>query len=276
MSICRLISAAFVSSLALLSVGGGERVAAQTNGQADASVLLYAHPQAGDIVSDVVFHVIALSGAGIEEKVTRAGGTGTLAIISGDTPDAIQYKGSFRMDGMVAIQDAIGEYRDHGRTSCLLQPGPPKCQVSTDASGSFFNPTFWGEPTGELKSGMSWTVELKQPWEFGPPGKQTVSVLLVDAVNGALTLKREGEGEGTYAGASNTALIKKNGKQYRVSIKRGRSHWAGQAVFRHGVVVSDELLCETAVELSSPEIGTIAGRERKYMSVVQHPGRIPF
>lgn len=276
MSVSRLVAAAFLSSLTLLPVRAAERVAAQPHGQLDAAAVLSAQPQAGTVVSDVVFHVIALIGPGIEDKVTRAGGTGTLTIINGDTPDAIKYQGSFRMDGMGAIQDAIGEYRDHGRTSCELQPGPVKCQVTTDASGSFFNPTFWGEPTGELKPGMSWTVELKRPWEFGPPGTQTVSVLVVDATNGTVTLKREGEGQGTYAGASSTAIIKKSGKQYHVSMKRGQSHWVGEAIFRHGLVVSDELLCETAVEFSSPEIGTIAGRERKYMAVVKHPSPIAF
>jgi hypothetical protein len=99
-------------------------------------------------------------------------------------------------------------------------------------------------------------------------------VLSVDKVNGVVILKREGHGTGSYEGARDTALIKRDGKQYHVTVKRGDTHWVGQAVFKHGVVVSDELLCDTSVDLSSPEIGTIKASERQYMSLLQHPGVI--
>lgn len=69
-------------------------------------------------------------------------------------------------------------------------------------------------------------------------------------------------------------LIKKDSKQYRMAAKDGTAHWVGQAVFQRGVVVSDELLCNKPVELSSPDIGTIEAQERQYMPVLQHPGPI--
>jgi hypothetical protein len=96
----------------------------------------------------------------------------------------------------------------------------------------------------------------------------------VDPVNGVAVLKREGHGVGSYEGKHDAALVKKNGKQYHVAVKYGSAHWVGQAVFKRGVVVSDELLCNTNVELSSPELGTIQAQERQYMSLLQHPGTI--
>jgi len=45
----------------------------------------------------------------------------------------------------------------------------------------------------------------------------------------------------------------------------------GQSVIKRGIIVSDELLCVTSVELSSPEVGVIQAQERQYMSVLQQP-----
>ena len=81
-------------------------------------------------------------------------------------------------------------------------------------------------------------------------------------------------GVGSYEGKHDVALIMRDGKQYRVDVKHRNAHWVGQAVFKHGVVVSDELLCNTDVELSSSEVGTIQAQERPYMSLLQHPGAI--
>ena len=65
------------------------------------------------------------------------------------------------------------------------------------------------------------------------------------------------------------ALIKRDGKEYRVTVKHGNAHWVGQAVFKQGVVVSDELLCNIDVELSTPEVGKIEARERQYIGALQ-------
>jgi hypothetical protein len=93
---------------------------------------------------------------------------------------------------------------------------------------------------------MNGTVELTQSWELAPPGKQTVPVLSVDKVNGIVVLKRKGIG--SYEGKHDVALIKQDGKEYRVAVKHGNAHWVGQAVFRHGVVVSDELSSLFAIQ----------------------------
>lgn len=87
-----------------------------------------------------------------------------------------------------------------------------------------------------------------------------------------VVLKRERQGVGSYEGKHDVALIKRDGKEYRVAVKHGNAHWVGQATFQHGVVVSDELLCNTDVELSSPEVGTIQPHERQYMSLLRLNG----
>ena len=86
-----------------------------------------------------------------------------------------------------------------------------------------------------------------------------------------MVLKREGEGVGSYEGSRDTATVKKDGKTYTVKATFGKAHWTGQAVIQRGVIVSDELLCTTSLELSSPEFGTSQAQERQYMSVLEHP-----
>ncbi len=257
--------------VASLAIGCGATFAvAGTHKPIDAAYYLKPAPRAGDIVSDITYRVIATHGPGMEDNVWQVPATGTYTILNSDSPGIIKWTVSVRMDGKLTIQDAEGDYRDDGKTMCFKG----KCSFTTDASGPFFNPTFWGNPQGDLKPGMSWTVELTQPWELGPPGKQIVTVLSVDKLNGMVVLKREGQGVGSYEGKHDVALITRDGKQYRVGVKHGNAHWIGQAVFKHGVVVSDELLCNTDVELSSSEVGTIQAHERQYMSLLEHPGAI--
>jgi hypothetical protein len=203
----------------------------------------------------------------MDDIVVQIPATATYTFLPSDSPDVVKWTSSFRMDGRMAMTDAAGDYRDNGTTMCF----GGKCRFTTDASGPLFNPTFWGDPRGDLKPGQGWTVEVKQPWELGPPGLQTVSVLSVDKTNGVVVLKRKGEGVGPYEGGTDTLTIKKDGKPYKVAVKYGKAQWVGQAAIQRGVVVSDELLCVTPLELSSPEVGAIQAVERQYMSLLEHP-----
>jgi hypothetical protein len=188
-----------------------------------------------------------------------------------DSPETIRITVDARADGRAAFKGICGEYRNGVTQTCYNG----RCNGNIKASSPFYNSTFWGYPQGALTAGQTWDVTLTAPWELGPPAAQVITVLSVDERNGIVVLKREGDGVGPYAGASDSVAIKKNGKPYTVAVKRGRAQWIGQAVFQHGVVVSDELLCITSVELSSPEIGFIHAQERQYMSVLQHPESMP-
>jgi hypothetical protein len=42
------------------------------------------------------------------------------------------------------------------------------------------------------------------------------------------------------------------------------------------LIIADECLADAEVELSSPEFGTVTGRERMFMALMQHPEAIPF
>ncbi len=237
----------------------------------DSNFFLVPHPVTGSNLSFLTYRVISVYGPGIEDSVVVMPATGTYTFLAGGSPDAIHWKADVRMDGKRMIKAVEGEYRDHGSTLCYGE----KCSFNTNASGPFYNPTFWGSPQrSELKLGRTWTLALNKPWELGPPGTQNVTVVSLDKANGVAMLKREGSGVGPYEGAHDSMTVKKDGKSYKVFIRYGTAHWSGQAVIRQGVIISDELLCSTPVELSSPELGTIQATERQYMSVLEHPDPI--
>lgn len=238
--------------------------------KAAATSFLDAKPLPGQTLSVITYRVISMYGSGIEDSVVSIPATGTYTFEPSASKDIIRWKADVRMDGRRVLKNLDGEYRNKGTSVCYSG----KCSFNTNASGPFYNPTFWGSPTGDLKAGQTWNVTLDKPWELGPAGSQTVTVVSIDKVNGIVVLKREGEGIGSYEGSQDTATVKKDRKSYTVKVTFGKAHWIGQAVIQRGVIVSDELLCTTPVELSSPDYGTSQAEERQYMSVLEHPAPI--
>jgi hypothetical protein len=271
MSVHSHYPAPILPSICLLALGATcASGPAQKSQHDDRDNYLKPHVRAGEVLSDITYRVISLQTPGYDDSVYQIPATGTFTFAEDSSPDAISWRISARYDGKMGIKDEAGEFRDGGKTECFKG----QCSLTTDASGPFFNPTFWGDPKGPLKPGMTWTVNLQRPWELGPLGQQTISVISVDPADGIVILKREGSGVGSFEGKNDVAMLKRDGKQYRVTVKYGDAHWVGQAVFQHGVAISDELLCNMSVELSSPEVGTLKAQERQYMSLLQHPGPI--
>jgi hypothetical protein len=120
-------------------------------------------------------------------------------------------------------------------------------------------------PAGELYKGMTWRVDISQPWELGPAGEQTVTAISLDACNKTVTLEREGSGDGFFDNDSKQVPIVKDGKPYNVDVVPGHSHWIGYTTVREGVILSDELLVTRPVTLSSREVGTLPAVERQYI-----------
>ncbi|MGZ7072625.1 MAG: hypothetical protein ACXVKL_09310, partial [Candidatus Angelobacter sp.] len=59
--------------------------------------------------------------------------------------------------------------------------------------------------------------------------------------------------------------ITKAGKSYLVDVAPGKAHWIGYTTFREGVVISDELLVDRSVTLSSKELASITTSQREYI-----------
>jgi hypothetical protein len=215
--------------------------------------------EVGKTYNTVFSRTISFKGERIDEFVRRVAGTASTTVTA-VAPDEIRSDDTYRYDG---IQEGhgTGERKDSGKTGCFNG----KCQRASDGSGTFFNALLWGKPPDTLKAGVVWTVSIGVPWELGPPGEQTVTVLSADPATGTVLLKREGSGEGFFGGDLKEIPVTREGKTYKAAVAPGRSHWIGQTVFHRGIVLSDELMVERPVTLSAGDFGEISATERQFI-----------
>jgi hypothetical protein len=57
----------------------------------------------------------------------------------------------------------------------------------------------------------------------------------------------------------------KDKKTYTVDVATGKAKWSGYTTFRRGVILSDVLLVERTVTVTSKEMGQSSGTERQYI-----------
>ena len=231
----------------------------------EASKCLQTRMQVSQEIGNVFSRTIAFQVNGYDDFVRRVSGTGLYKVLS-VAPGQIVLKGTFLYDGNPA---STGEntIKDGGRTICWKGD----CSLATDASGVSINPLFWGFPKGKLHVGQSWEINIAVPWELGPPGKQVVKVISVDPLNDEVTLERQGEGEGEALNEIKKLSLVKDKKTYAVDVIPGKSRWSGYTTFQRGVVISDVLMVEKPVTVSSKELGQSNGTERQYILLNQAP-----
>lgn len=226
--------------------------------------------QKGSVLSNIFSRTNSYKGEGFDELARRISGTATYTVTAA-TSDDISFDLIGRYDGRPESR-GTERIRDGGRTDCY----DGKCSPSLEASGVLYNPLLWGMPSGNLRKGMSWTVKIPQPWELGPSGEQTITVISLDPRNGMATLERKGAGSGFFASDSRQVPIVKDGKSYIMEVVPGRSRWIGYTTFRKGVVWSDELLVTRPVILKSETLGSLAATERQYILLnAMPPGAYP-
>ena len=225
----------------------------------DVSKCLETKVEVSQELGNVFSRTMAFQVNGFDPLVFRVSGTGIYKVRS-FTPQEIVTDSTFLYDGRPA---STGEttIKDGGRTICWKG----HCSPATDASGVSINPLLWGTPKGKLHAGQTWEVAISTPWELGPPGKETVKVISVDPVNDIVTLERTGDGEGESASESKKLHLVKDSKTYAVEISAGKAKWDGLTTFRHGIILSDELLVERTVTVISKELGQSTGIERQYI-----------
>ncbi len=221
--------------------------------------------QASEEIGNVFSRTISFQITGYDTFVRRVSGTGLYKVLSA-SPDQIVLNGTFLYDGN---PPSTGEniIKDGGRTICWKGD----CSPATDASGVSINPLFWGTPRGKLHVGQSWQVDIAVPWELGPPGKQLVRVVSVDPLDDGVTLERQGEGQGEALNEIRKLTLAKGKQSYTVDVVPGASKWSGYTTFQHGVVISDVLIVEKPVTVTSKEMGESKGVERQYILLNQAP-----
>lgn len=217
------------------------------------------HTAPGEQFGTVFSIARSIKGDGFDELVGRNGGAAVDTAIS-DRADTLTFSAIARYDGQPDLH-GIDELSNHGKTDCFSG----MCRTYTDASGLIYNELLWGKPPSTIKVGATWTVDIRQRWEMGPPAEQRITVVRIDPVARMVTLLREGQGTGLRLGESNQIPIKKDGKTYQVDVVPGPSHWKGYTTFRAGFVDSDELVVERPLILVSKELGKLKASEHMYM-----------
>jgi hypothetical protein len=213
----------------------------------------------GEKLGNMFSRTISYKVKGADEYVRRVSGTAIYSVID-SSPTKLILDTSGRYDGRPEFSGKV-EIRDGGRTSCYNE----NCSRPTDASGLLYSPIIWGDPSQTIRNGSTWKVAIVEPWELGPPGTETVTVLSIVPESHTVTLQREGTGSGFFDNDLKQIPVTKNAKSYPAQVEPGPSHWNGYTVFREGVVISDELLVERPVTLHCGELGDLTGFERQYI-----------
>ncbi|WP_431635117.1 hypothetical protein ACQVBX_15145 [Dyella sp. KULCS107] len=205
--------------------------------------------------------------SGFDEAVRRVSGTAVYAVteVSAARP---RLRIDYRYDGRPPGSGMV-EFHDAGATSCFNGA----CTPNTDASGLTYNPRLWGTPPGALRVGQRWTVDIADPWELGPSGRQIVTVTAYDPLSRTVTLQREGAGRGAWLGQPGTLALARDGKTQALTYQPGRTRWYGVTTFRDGLVLSDELMSERSVLVELPNGKRVSGVERQYILLDATPVR---
>ena len=236
-----------------------------STGSIDASQCLETKMVVSQEIGNVFSRTISFQVNGFDPLVRRVSGTGIYKVEK-VTPEQIVMNSSFLYDGS-PVSTGETTLKDEGRTICWKD----SCSPSTDASGVSINPLFWGAPKGKLHVGQTWEVTIAIPWELGPGGKETVRVVSIDAANDSVTLERVGEGEGDAVNEIKKLPLVKDKKNYVVDVAAGKAKWSGYTTFRRGVILSDVLLVERQVTVTSTELGQSSGTERQYILLNSAP-----
>jgi hypothetical protein len=246
-------------SMTLVLLVGLTGVAAGTTPRRDTNFFI-PNPAVGDRFSTVFSIASSIQADGFDESVWRNSGSADNTLVAIGDDQSLAFDAEVDYDG-TPRQRARNIIRDSGAISCWNAD----CQAVTDASGFLYNRLMWGPPRADLKPGMVWDVTMSKPWELGPAGKQTVTVLHVDDTDGSVTLRREGTAAGGFADESKKVTLQKNGQKVAFEVTPGTAHWIGLTTFRHGAVVNDELLVVRHDVLHSQETGEIAATQRRYI-----------
>ncbi|HMA49554.1 MAG TPA: hypothetical protein VKP60_07360 [Magnetospirillaceae bacterium] len=222
----------------------------------------------GASLGTIFSRAIAVTAPGYDAKVRRVSGTGDYRVT-----DRNPLRPVFDMDYLYD-----GRPAGKGKVEIDLRTGENcfegKCAIDTSASGLLFNPFLWGKPPAKLKVGDHWQVTLGQPWELGPAGQQTVTVLAIEG--DAVTLERKGESSGPLDGEAKTIDLTSDGKTTSFSLTPGLARWSGYTLFRAGRVVSDELLVRRDLTLTGADGKTVPAVERQYILLNAAPPGAPL
>jgi hypothetical protein len=222
--------------------------------------------QPGQTYSNVFSISRSVKADGFDELVRRNGGSADYSAM-GSSAGSWSFRATSRYDGQPLHQE-VGYFRDGGRSYCVGHD----CNRYSDASGLLYNPALWGTPLKRMSKGMSWTVDIAEPWELGGANsRQTVTVILADPISATVILMREGTSNGPFDNESTHIQLGQGGQSIALELVPGAAHWTGYATFRQGVVISDELVVTRTDVLRGSDGREYPATERRIMLLNASP-----
>ncbi len=212
----------------------------------------------GETLGNIYSRAIAYSGDNFEDIVQRVSGSSTYTVVDDNSDKPVftetdLYDGNPESKGTSVIERS-GKATYNGQTF-----------INSSASGLLYSELVWDKLPATIHEGDTWKAEIKQPWELGGPGIQTISIIQLDEKHHTVMLKREGTGEGFYDGDAKQLMVTaKDGKKIKMDLTPGTSHWTGYTIFKNGVVISDELLVTRPITLKADSLSFI-GKQREYI-----------
>lgn len=237
---------------------------AQTRAKTSSRSYLTHDFTAGERFGTLFSRTIAVHSDDFPPAVFRVSGTGNYTVTGGNAQQP-EFAAAFLYDGRPEDNSKIS-FKDAGST--LVYNGNPA--TNTDASGLAYNPFLWGIPPATLVKGSSWEVDIPQPWELGGAGHQKIEVVEAHPAGQLIRLKREGDGEGFFAGDPHEMDILKDGKRLRVKVLPGKHHWTGYTTFKNGIIISDELMVVRPLTLKTDSL-EFSAVQRQYILLNQMP-----
>ena len=235
---------------------------------ASESPALRAHLTVGQRLGFVFSRTTSLTIPGEHETAGRISGTSQYEVTNVGAEE-VTLKTAYRLDGDKTYTDPT-RLRLDGSSYC----SGDKCQANTDGSSILYNRTMLGEPPAKLVVGASWKAPITQPWELGPKGVQTVTVVALSDGGRQVMLRREGYGDGESIDGKGSAKLHIDGKEVRAEVAHLRTSWSGYSVYRDGVLVSDELVTKSVVSVSATGIKPIQATARQYVLMNAAPAEI--
>jgi hypothetical protein len=220
--------------------------------------------QKDQVYATVFSKAVEVRGEGFDDYTGRYSGTAAYKVLDPNPDRPVFDLRSPAFDK--ASYHVVLTQQDKGQQDCI----EGKCEVDRETSGLTFNPLLWGMPTGELKVGQTWEVQVTEPWEIGPQGSETVRVVSLDPATGTVTLRREGSGNGASQDDARKLPIVVKGRKLEATVTAGSSHWSGLTTIQHGIILNDDILIRRRVTLQT-EAGQFTGEETEYTLLNEMP-----
>ncbi|MEP6613988.1 MAG: hypothetical protein ABJA76_18930 [Mucilaginibacter sp.] len=248
----------FIVSLLFTGISGYQANCQPSAKNVNATPFFALNLKKGEKLANIYSRAIAFASDDFAPLVFRVSGTSYYEVLD-DNPTKPKFNETDLYDGRPAGTgvsqiglDGKGTYEGKEFTN-------------TSASGLLYTTLVWGTAPASLKEGDTWAADITVPWELGGAGKQTITVISIDANHNTITLKRDGNSEGYFDhDMKQLEVTLKDGKKVKMNLTPGTATWTGYTTFKNGIVLADELLVTRPVTLTTDSLHFTAS-QREYI-----------